>query len=223
MIKARVSEVFYSIQGEGIYQYTPQVFIRFWGCDLRCSFCDTRPSYFRYLDKGSLLREVFSQPGSWDWLSLTGGEPLAQAEFLKDFLPEVRSRGKKIYLETNGVLYRQFKEVIDLVDVIAMDFKLPSSTKLRSFWPEHREFLLRAKAKEVFVKAVITPETEQADILESLKILREVDPSIPLVLQPVFSYEAFLAPKLEGFKSLAQEFINRVEIIPQIHKRIGVR
>ena len=47
-----------------------------------------------------------------------GGEPLLQAPFLKEFLPALRARGQKIYLETNGICPKELAEVIDLVDIV---------------------------------------------------------------------------------------------------------
>jgi len=149
-MKAKISEVFKSIQGEGLYQGKDQLFVRFFGCNLDCSFCDTKLSSYKQLSLDELLGQIatFSDYHS---LSLTGGEPLLQIDFLKELVEQLKKDGKIVYLETNGSLYQNLTRVIDNIDIIAMDFKLSSSTGMKDFWFEHREFLKVAKTREVFV------------------------------------------------------------------------
>jgi len=222
-VKAKISEIFYSIQGEGIYQFLPQIFVRFWGCNLNCSFCDSKDLSFELKELDEVIEDIFSFKSFWHSISLTGGEPLLQKDFLRELCENLKDRGQIIYLESNGTLYGNLEEVIKYVDIIAMDFKLPSSTGERAFWEEHRRFLKIAEAKEVFVKAVVTLSTERKDLIKACQILREVNPKIPFVLQPVFSYEVALYPKLEELKKIALDFLFQVEIIPQLHKHLTIR
>ena len=96
-----VNEIFYSIQGESLFTGLPCVFIRLTGCNLRCSYCDTRYAY----DGGQKMRisQVLSQIASYDCrlVAITGGEPLLQAytPFLIDTL---LTSGYTVLLETNG-------------------------------------------------------------------------------------------------------------------------
>ena len=139
MIKAKVSEIFKSIQGEGKYVGVSQVFVRFYGCNMRCSWCDTPyaigdvPGRFKEYSKGELLKSVKEIYKDCHSLSLTGGEPLVQKDFIKDFLPLLKKHRIKTYLETNGVLPEELKEVVEGIDIIAMDIKLPSSTKCKPY------------------------------------------------------------------------------------------
>ena len=222
-MKAKISEIFYSVQGEGIYQFEPQVFVRFWDCNLDCSFCDTKPVSFKELSSKEILDKILSFTEVWESVVFTGGEPLCQHKLLREIASLIKEEHKKTYLETNGVLVENLQEVIDLIDVIAMDFKLPSSTGFKPFWSKHRQFLKVAYGKKVFVKAVVTLSTEKQDLIQSAKIIREVDQKIPFVLQPCFGYEVVLGPKLEEFKQEITEIIEDVQIIPQLHKHIGVR
>ncbi|MBN2120981.1 MAG: 7-carboxy-7-deazaguanine synthase QueE [Candidatus Omnitrophica bacterium] len=222
-MKAKVSEIFYSIQGEGIYQATPQVFVRFWDCNLDCCFCDTKPESYKEMDLDQVLSSIFSQQGFWDCVAFTGGEPLLQHEFLRDLSRALKQRRKTTYLETNGILVEELKKVIDYLDIIAMDFKLPSSTKISDFWDKHRDFLKEACKKEVFVKAVVTAFTDEEDIVKSAGIIKEVNQNIFLVLQPDFIHEAFLWGKLAEFKEKAEGIIPNVQIIKQLHKHIKVK
>ena len=79
MLEAKISEIFLSLQGEGIYMGVPQLFVRFYGCNLSCTFCDTRPDSSRTLTAGALMSKILEYRKPYHSLSLTGGEPLCQA------------------------------------------------------------------------------------------------------------------------------------------------
>ena len=70
----KVNEIFQSLQGEGFHAGTPAVFVRFSGCNLRCSFCDTRHEQGSPMSLEEILREVMRYPGA-PLCVLTGGEP----------------------------------------------------------------------------------------------------------------------------------------------------
>ena len=67
----RINEIFYSLQGEGHYAGTPAVFIRFSGCNLRCSFCDTVHNEFTEMSEEDIMNEVSKYPSSH--IVITGG------------------------------------------------------------------------------------------------------------------------------------------------------
>ena len=207
MKEAKISEIFWSLQGEGLYVGVPQVFIRFCGCNLSCAFCDTDTSSYGTFTRSSLMSRILEYKKPYHSLSLTGGEPLLQAGFIKDFLSEYRKYYKKvIYLDTNGTLAGGLAGVIDYVDIIAMDFKLPSSTGEGPFWDEHRKFLNTAGKKDIFIKAVIASSTTAEDISRMQDIVKEADRRIPIVLQPVSSRRKGQRPPLtmlEGFRYFA--------------------
>ncbi|MDD5613833.1 MAG: 7-carboxy-7-deazaguanine synthase QueE, partial [Candidatus Omnitrophica bacterium] len=78
-LKAKISEIFYSVQGEGIYVGYPQIFIRFWGCNLKnCRYCDTQSKYFKEYGIQDLKIEIELIKKDCHSLSITGGEPLLQ-------------------------------------------------------------------------------------------------------------------------------------------------
>jgi Pyruvate-formate lyase-activating enzyme len=80
---------------------------------------------------------------------------------LKEILRLLKNQGIKTYLETNGSLANEFSEVKDDIDIVAMDIKLPSSTRDRTLWQEHKRFLSEAKGKDVFVKIVVCESTQK--------------------------------------------------------------
>ncbi len=233
MEKARVSEIFSSLQGEGIYWGEKQIFVRFFGCNMKCVYCDEEEKTFigpyEELDKPALrarVLELESEKGPHHSVSLTGGEPLLYADFLKRFLPLLKEDGFLTYLETNGTHPERLKELLSWIDIIAMDIKPPSATKDRPFWEEHRRFLEVGRTKALFVKIVVTKETLTEEIAQAVGEIARVDRSIPLVLQPVTPYGEIYEPipsdSLFLFETLAARSLQNVRTIPQLHKLVGI-
>lgn len=221
-MKARISEVFKSIQGEGPYQGSNQVFVRFFGCNLKCRFCDTQLDLFEIKTISELLKDIYAY-GNYHPVSLTGGEPLLQVKFLKELTGDLQKKNISIYLETNGTLVDNLLEIIDNIDIIAMDFKLPSSTGMKGYWTEHKEFLKIAEKKNIFIKAVITRETAAEDILKAAQIIKEVSADTLFIMQPENPYEGELTGKLKSFSSICEKENLRFGVIPQLHKSLGVK
>lgn len=94
----RINEIFYSLQGEGFYTGTPAVFLRFSGCNRRCSFCDTDFTAFREMTAAEIVAEMSAFPGRH--AVVTGGEPLLQLDDL--LVRALRAAGFYIQVETNG-------------------------------------------------------------------------------------------------------------------------
>lgn len=96
-----VNEIFYSLQGEGFYTGRPAVFIRFAGCNLRCSFCDTDFSQGRAMTADEIQKVVQSlYPSSSPFIVLTGGEPTLQVD--DELITALRTLSAYIAIETNG-------------------------------------------------------------------------------------------------------------------------
>ncbi len=231
-IKARVTEIFSSIQGEGIFLGAKQIFVRFKGCNLSCVFCDERSKarYKEYEPLGLLSEVKFLElsGGPHHSVSLTGGEPLLYADFLKDFFKLSKKEGYRYYLETNGTLPGELGKVIDYVDIVAMDFKLPSSTGQGAFWDEHEEFLKIALRKKVFVKAIITANTKKEDIEKAVSILKKIKENIPLILQPASPTRAgdklVDKDRLLGFLEVGSKHkLDNIRVIPQVHKLLNLK
>lgn len=220
----KISEVFESIQGEGIYAGERQLFVRFFGCNLNCKYCDTRLSYFKEYTVDALFTELMRSSGSYHSVSFTGGEPLLQKDFLRNILRLTSEKGFKNYLETNGTLPESLETAIDYVDIVAMDFKLPSSGCTFGNWQDHELFLKIAAQKEVFIKAVICNSTKQDDLIMALTIIRRAALNIPFILQPNSNeIDSRLCLKVDAYKKICEEYLSDVRIIPQMHKMTGVR
>jgi organic radical activating enzyme/coenzyme F420-reducing hydrogenase delta subunit/ferredoxin len=122
------------------------------------------------------------------FVSLTGGEPLLQPEAVGALAEALRGRGPRLFLETHGLHAEALGAVIHLLDVVSMDWKLPSEVRGPGwpFYEAHARFLAVArKAPEVVVKIVVTAASQDAEIEEAVARIAAQDPAIPLVLQPV--------------------------------------
>ena len=230
---ARIIEVFSSIQGEGIHVGQPHLFVRFWNCNLACHYCDTDyKGPYRETTREQLCAEVGSflrEEGPFHAVSLTGGEPLLWAPFLKEWLPWLKEMGQRTYLETNGTLPDALEELLPWIDIVAMDVKPPSATADRPLWEEHARFLRIAweAGKDLFVKVVVTPGTADAEVNRAVELVAAVDRRIPVVLQPVTPWgpvrERPSLEQLDRWSRPAGLALRDVRILPQVHRLLGVR
>lgn len=230
--KADVVDIFSSIQGEGIFIGAKQIFIRFKQCNLDCRFCDESrdiaPKNYSPLELLSEVKFLELSKGPHHSVSLTGGEPLLYADFLEQFLKLLKKEGLKSYLETNGTLPDNLSKIIDLVDIVAMDFKLPSSTGEKSFWNEHKKFLKISGKSKVFIKAVVTQKTTAQDVKKAISIIKAARQDTPFILQPA-------TPVKPGDKDVdknrllkflemgSKSHLENIRIIPQIHKVLNIK
>ncbi len=229
---AKILEVFRSIQGEGLYLGLPQVFVRFFECNMHCVWCDSPASIgdtsrnYKDIAIEALAAQIVTLYDACHSVSITGGEPLLQVEALKVLLPILREREMTIYLETNGVLPKELAMVIHDVDIVAMDFKLPSSTKEKPFWREHEEFLHIAQARDVFIKTVITKDTTDDDVYQAVDLVRKIDPDLCFILQPNYfdmkeSNDCIV--KCVELQKYCMKILKDVRVIPQVHKFMKLR
>lgn len=238
---ANIVEIFSSIQGEGLYIGTRQVFVRFAGCNMACAYCDTPES--RTFGKEALIE---STPGRRDFskitnplsieclaqhinslltlrhhsISFTGGEPLFQVDTLVELAAKLDAPK---YLETNGILVEQLTKILPQLDIISMDIKLPSIAG-KEYWQEHHEFLRLASTKEVFVKIVVTGQSSKNELQQAFELVTSINKSIPVILQPVTPLngcEPVFPADMLLYQEQALSVLNNVRVIPQTHKFMG--
>ncbi len=220
-METNIKEIFASIQGEGPYIGYKQLFIRFCGCNLNCNYCDTE---FGINDSKKYsaeeLANIIKENLDCHSISLTGGEPLLNIKFLKEFLPK---SALPIYLETNGTLYKELAEIIDYVDYVSADIKLPSSTGLNPLWEEHDKFFEIASKKNLFAKAVFSKNVTDDELHKTCELCKKYD--IELILQPKMNG---IIPDVKS--DFMQKILNsclkqykKVRLIPQVHKFIDVQ
>lgn len=238
-------EIFSSIQGEGLFVGCRQVFVRLAGCNISCSYCDTQESFlvpshaqietrpgeriYRLATNPIPVEEVVDAAAvlcrsAHHSISITGGEPLLQPAAIRA-LSNLRSTHAKIFLETNGTLPEVLKDVIDAVDIVSMDIKLPEVMAGRLYWREHADFLRIAATREVYVKIVISGNTLLSEFLYAVDLIANVDRGIPLILQPVtpvHNTPPSSPSMLLKWQGQALEKLSIVRVIPQTHKLLGV-
>ncbi len=242
---ANVVEVFSGIQGEGIYVGQRQVFVRFAGCNLSCLYCDTTeshtPSFEALIEMSPGLRDFEPMPNPFTVeqlvktverldkarvhaaVSLTGGEPLLAADFLAAFIPACG--GRRMYLETNGTLPDALDKIIDGVDIVAMDIKLHSSAGHTVDLSVSQAFLTIAARKKVFVKVIVSEQTDADAVMNAALVTASVDRGIPLVIQAVTPARAGVVPpnpaQMLDLQMSALSILDDVRVIPQTHKLTG--
>jgi len=137
MKKIKVSEIFTSIQGESSYQGIPFFFIRLSGCNLSCTYCDTRD----ILEKGEYFNidEIvnLASKSKLKHVEITGGEPLLQNN-VYELIDMLIENDFCVLVETNGS--RDISKLNKNV-IVVMDIKCPSSGMADYFLEENLEFL----------------------------------------------------------------------------------
>ncbi|MFM6926855.1 MAG: radical SAM protein [Bdellovibrio sp.] len=132
----KINEIFYSIQGETSYVGAPTVFVRTTACNLRCTYCDTKYSYY----EGDLraLADILKEIDSYGapHVCVTGGEPLLQKE-VHELMKELCDKGYKVSLETSG---SKSIEHVDARVKVILDVKTPESGAADSFLMENIGF-----------------------------------------------------------------------------------
>ena len=126
MSSLRITEIFYSLQGESNTVGIPTVFIRLTGCPLRCGYCDT--AYAFTGGKKIEIAEIITQAEQYGtkYITVTGGEPLAQPACL-ELITQLLDKGFIVSLETSGAID---VSSVDHRAVKVMDLKTPSSGEL---------------------------------------------------------------------------------------------
>lgn len=222
-MKARINEIFPSIQGEGPVVGYKQLFIRFCNCNLNCVYCDTEFANGIEYTATELYEKITSEYEleTFHSISLTGGEPLLQAEFLKEFLPLL---GNKIlvYLETNATLFDKLPIIKAYIDIISADIKLISATGLNTI-ELHKKFFKECSSVETFAKVVFDNNITEDEINACVEIGKEFN--IELVLQPKMIGNT-MSVSSEFCSEIIDKFTSKyhkVRLIPQVHKFIDVR
>ena len=242
-IHGYVDEIFLSLQGEGGEVGRPQVFLRMGGCPLRCDYCDTPESWNRkaaYPCVGADETRVRDNPVDPDrldeelaWvaashgmatagltLSVTGGEPLAQVEFLDRWLPRWPGR---VMLETAGLWPDRLERLLPHLDMVSLDWKLASTVD------EGRRLcdgagcarLFAASGVEGWIKLVVTETVGEAEVEQALRALCECAPGVRVFLQPATRVAGGPAPPPSG-RLLAwmlrfHELPLDLRVLPQVH------
>ncbi|MDA2918251.1 7-carboxy-7-deazaguanine synthase QueE [Desulfobacterota bacterium AH_259_B03_O07] len=205
----KISEIFFSIQGEGIEIGLPTVFVRLFACDLRCAWCDTMYAVEGRDFIDMTINEVKSEIEKFQCIRvcMTGGEPLIQRDEVEQLAKDLVSEGFNILLETSG---HKDPPSVFWTDscLISMDCKCPSSKM-----EEKMDFKLFEKLRpKDQLKFVIKDEV---DYNYAKEILKSYQIKASIIFQPVYGTNL----KWLTEKTL-EDKLEKVRTLPQLHKFI---
>lgn len=202
----KISEIFFSAAGEGLRQGQPTIFIRFSGCNLRCSFCDTKYAWKKgkellpdeILDEIAPLKKRYKT----SWVCLTGGEPLLQD--VATLVRLLKRAGFGVHIETNGTRPMPVKP-----DWLTVSPKPPGY----KITPD----CLRWASE---IKLVVTRSLR----LEEIRRIREkFSEKIPLLLQPQSNAAWSYKKAWKLYIQAIQEGLPELRLSCQLHKIYGIR
>ena len=189
----RISEIFYSLQGEGMLTGVPSVFIRTSGCNLRCSWCDTKYASWSpesgEMSPTEILEKVNAFPSCY--CVLTGGEPTI-VEGIGDLVNALRSAGKHITIESNGT---QLPSGL-AVDLVSLSPKLSNSVPDANAFPREarmqhlgRRWNLDALRQwidhcDYQLKFVVTSGNDIDEIMQLLDLIQRDIPPDRIMMMP---------------------------------------
>lgn len=216
----QVVEIFKSIQGEGTLIGSPMVFIRLWGCNMACTWCDTRYSWApEFKDKTTrtvyspeeLTNHLLTSYPEISWFNFTGGEPsLWEREIIETSLL-LQNKSKKVSIQTNGKVWK--KKLFQSVDKVCMDIKCPASGEKSDL-----ESINKLRAQDEIKLVLDSAE----DIAYAKDVIVNYQSKASIIIQPVMNPEQTLDTYYEKIRTLIDEFMpmqtDRIRILPQLHQ-----
>jgi 7-carboxy-7-deazaguanine synthase len=210
----KVVEKFVSVNGEGRLCGQLAVFIRFAGCNLNCSYCDTT-----WANEKNVSYELMSSEDIYEYIkstevrniTLTGGEPLLQEGILELLKNLSKDRSLSVEIETNGsILLSKFSN-IENPPSFTMDYKLPSSNMEDKMSLDNFKYLTKRDTIK-FVCGSIEDLQKTKDIIDKYKLINKTS----LYISPVFG--KIHMDKIVEF--MINNKMNRVNLQIQLHKII---
>ena len=185
----RISEIFYSIQGEGRLSGVPSLFIRTSGCNLRCVWCDTPYTSWNPNGKEMTLVEILHAIESYPLghMVLTGGEPLLAHE-IEELSVKLKAAGAHVTIETAATIFKPVS-----CDLVSMSPKLSNSTPWQKqngrFAAMHEQHRLNYNVVQQFIdsydyqlKFVVDREQDFAEVRQIVDALKNVDTTRVLIM-----------------------------------------
>ncbi|NHI90864.1 MAG: 7-carboxy-7-deazaguanine synthase QueE [Candidatus Lokiarchaeota archaeon] len=214
-----INEIFFSIQGEGNKIGIPTIFIRFSGCNLDCSYCDTDHQQGTMMSVDRIIEEIKKYPVKE--VCITGGEPLIQLKPLKLLILKLRQNEFVITIETNGSFYN---EIFEHVDLVSFDVKLPSShvktdlSLIKFLNPENTQ-----------LKFVIGNLEEDYEIAKRIILTDYIskEKKFQIIFMPVSEGKTqYTAKDYKLLKAITDKVLEdqlKVKVLPQLHKILNVK
>ena len=218
-MKAPIIEIFSSFQGEGLFIGQRQIFVRFAGCNLNCSYCDTNDSKSEKSGKLMTVDDVLAaienvRTPDCHVISFTGGEPSLYPEFINEV---ARQTDLKILLETNGTLPEKI-DFIEKLDIVSLDIKLPEH-----FNNDFNEDIFINEIKSVNLLMPSTKTNLIQEVMEKLSNNISSKNKLQIIIQPSSPLEDWgnSNSKLFEFSEIVGQYFE-VSTIPQVHKILNI-
>jgi 7-carboxy-7-deazaguanine synthase len=222
MFRVKISELFYSIQGEGKLSGVPSVFVRASGCNLRCTWCDTPYASWNPEGNDLTVSEIVDQIARHParHVVLTGGEPMIMAE-TGDLTSALRKRGYHITIETAATVFAPVE-----MDLASISPKLANSTPFTRedgrFAAAHERSRLNIPVIQSFIdsapdfqmKFVVAAETDLAEIENILGTVKGWKPE-DVLLMPEGTDAAALADRAGWISELCK--MHGYRFCPRLH------
>ncbi|HYA82742.1 MAG TPA: 7-carboxy-7-deazaguanine synthase QueE [Candidatus Bathyarchaeia archaeon] len=234
----QLSEIFTSIEGEGILFGTKTLFVRMAGCHLKCRWCDTSYALPMYsgnsysIDYVKKLIANHLQPFTYK-VNFTGGEPLVQHEAVIELAKFVREKGLTTYLESACYDSDRFAKLLPYIDICKVEFKMSDSEVVDM---NHYDKLLQneirclmtsvSNRKITYIKIVVTNSTDTKEFAVLVgNIFQHVSTEDidGFVIQPSDTIDKPTTERLLRFYDIVCSHYPEVRIIPQLHKQMGAR
>lgn len=204
----KVNEIFYSLQGEGRNTGRAAVFIRFAGCNLRCSFCDTEFDSYREMSADEIVDAISVWPSRF--VVLTGGEPTLQVD--DAFVDQLHQHGYEVAMESNGT--RPAPRNLDWLTVSPKDWWKASG----GWWTEHRSRINEVK--------IVFDEDTPARLSSTHNPQLIIQNSKPITLYSLQPCDTGDAERNARILHLCIEYIKQHpqwRLSLQTHKLVGIR
>lgn len=193
-----VQEIFATLQGEGPYVGWPALFIRLGGCNLACDFCDTDFEDFTHMS----VADIVARAQGHGLVVITGGEPLRQN--IAPLCYALLAAGAKIQIETNGTLYRELPEAVEIICS-------PKNTNGK-YHPVRADLLARVNAFKFLISASNPAYVDVPDVGQG---------ALPVYVQPMDEVDTKKnAENQARATQLALERGYRLSL--QLHKMVGI-
>ncbi|MGA1979702.1 MAG: 7-carboxy-7-deazaguanine synthase QueE [Sedimentisphaerales bacterium] len=211
----KVSEIFYSLQGEGFLAGIPSVFVRLAGCPLRCKWCDTKYAWDNKAGENYSIEEIFQavQQGQSKFIVITGGEPMTNPD-LPELVQKLKASGRHITIETAGIVF-----VPDLAcDLMSISPKLSNAGSR----PEETILCKLIDNYKYQLKFVVDSQDDLAEIQQIIEKLGNVNSEKVMLMPQGATKDELLAKSpmvAEMCKRTGFAFCNRLQVLLWNNKR----
>jgi len=235
-MKVRISEIFTSVEGEGILYGTKTLFVRLAGCPFTCFYCDTLESL--PMDSGTeysienacQLIDTNLKENTFK-VNFTGGDPLIQYQGVAELAKHVKSKTIPTYLESSCFDSEKFNHVLPYIDFVKIEFKTKDSDFVDS---QHYDRLIdnalqclslsiQAK-KTTYIKIVVSNKTSTNSIQSLItKVFEKISQNdiSGFIIQPTYGVAEPSLDHLLKLYDIVYPSYNEVRVVPQLHKFIG--